>query len=238
MTASAGRRRGRWWVLALLGIGMIALIGGIAELSTREPDRGKFTVLGIDDAQRIFGGVPQLGDRLGSADAPVSIQLFDDLQCSDCRAQFLATVPPLVDDPVRAGELKLEYRHYSFSPIPAELGSFGAEAASPQGYEWQYIYLFFRNQGEAERTGVDEDFLTTLAGSIPQLDVPEWRDYLESEGGADGRIREQLAEYEEVASGLGLRAKPTAIVSGPSGTRTLQDGPSLAQITAAVEAVG
>jgi protein-disulfide isomerase len=235
--AQAGRRQGRWWVLAVLALALVGLIAGIAQLSTREPDTGKVSVTGIDDAQRIFGGVRQLGDRLGSSDAAVAIQVFDDLQCSDCRSQFLATVPPLVEDEVRSGEVRLEYRHYSFSPNPAQVGFFAAEAAAEQGYAWQYVYLFFRNQREASRFGVDEDFLTALAGAIPELDVPEWRDYLERESGADGRISEQLAEYEELARGLGIRARPAAVVSGPGGTRTLQDGPGLSRITAAIEAV-
>jgi protein-disulfide isomerase len=84
---------------------------------------------------------------------------------------------------------------------------------------------------------VDEDFLRSVAGAIPELDLPEWQDYLDAESGSDGRIRSTLAGYEELGSELGIRAKPAAIVSGPGGTQTLQDGPTLAQIDAAVEAV-
>ena len=233
-----GGRRGRWLVLTLLGLALFALIGGIVELSTQKPDRGQVKLSGIDDAQRIFGGVRQDDDRLGSPDAAVSIQLFDDLQCSSCRRQFLATIPALVDDYVRPGDVSLEYRHYSFSSATEELGFFGAEAAADQDYAWPYIYLFFRNQEEAERVGIDEDFLTAIAGAIPELDVPALRDYLDSEGDADGRIRDRLAGYESLGAELGIRAQPAMIVNGPSGTRTLQDSPGLARIERAIEAVG
>ena len=37
---------------------------------------------------------------------------------------------------------------------------------------------------------------------------------------------------------LGIRAGQAMIVSGPGGTRTLQDGPSLGQAERAIEAVG
>jgi protein-disulfide isomerase len=237
ISAAAGQRRGRWWVLALLAVAGIALVSALIELSTQQPDRSRVEIAGIDDAQRIFGGVRQDGDRLGSPDAPVAIQVFNDLQCSNCRRQFLSTIPALVEDLVRAGELKLEYRHYSVSSLPEELGFFGAEAAADQAYGWQYIYLFFRNQDEAKRLGVNEDFLRSVAGGIPELDVPRWQDYLDREGGADGRIREVLAGYEKLGSGLGIRARPAAIVSGPGGTQTLQDAPTLAEIRAAVDAV-
>jgi protein-disulfide isomerase len=237
VAAQQGRRRGRWFVLALLTLSLSGLIAGIVELSTQKPDRSLVHITGIDDAQEIFGGVRQDGDRLGSPDAPVSIEWFDDLQCSNCRAQFLSTIPTLVESYVRTGDLQIEYRHYSFSPATEELGFFGAEAAADQDYSWPYVYLFFRNQDEAERVGIDEDFLTSVAGAIPELDVPEFRDYLDSEGGAGGRIRERLAGYEKLGSELGIRAQPAAIVSGPNGTRTLQDSPALSQITAAIDAL-
>ena len=56
---------------------------------------------GISNAQEIFGGVRQEGERLGASDAPVSIQVFNDLQCGNCREEFLETIPPLVDSYVR-----------------------------------------------------------------------------------------------------------------------------------------
>ncbi|HEY8641119.1 MAG TPA: thioredoxin domain-containing protein, partial [Solirubrobacterales bacterium] len=197
LAAQQGRRRGRWMVLTLLALAATVLIAGIVELSTQKPDRSQVRLDGIGDAQEIFGGVRQDGDRLGSPDAPVSIQLFDDLQCSSCRDQFLSTIPTLVESYVRPGDLRMEYRHYSFSPSTEELGFFGAEAAADQDYAWPYIYLFFRNQDEAKRVGVSEDFLTAIAGAIPELDVPQWRDYLAND---TNQIKNRLAGYEKLAT--------------------------------------
>jgi len=194
-------------------------------------------VEGIADAQRILGGIPQEGDRLGSSDAPVTIQVFNDLQCSNCRDDFLATIPALTERYARPGDVQLLYRHYSVSPSPQELGFYGAEAAAQQGYGWQYTYLFFRNQGEAERFGIDQDYLDSVAGGIEELNEPEWLEYLEGHGGSGGAISKQLESYDELGTELGIRTRQAAIVNGPGGTRTLQDGPSLAQIEAAIEAV-
>ena len=145
-------RRGRLWVILVLTLGLVAL--GYASSRSR-PRRRAATVVhveGISDAQEIFGGIPQEGDRLGSSDAPVTIQVFNDLQCSSCREAFLGTIPALAENYARPGDVKLLYRHYSNSESPEELGFYGAEAAAEQGYGWQYTYLFFRNQDEAERT--------------------------------------------------------------------------------------
>jgi protein-disulfide isomerase len=230
--------KGRAWVILALALAVIALGYAIVEIATRGPGREVVRVAGIADAQEIFGGVPQEGDRLGSADAPVSIQFFADMQCGSCRDEFLATIQGLVTDLARPGKAKLLLRHYSVAENPLELGFFGAEAAARQGYGWQYTYLFFRNQDEAERFGIDEDFMGSLAGSIGELDVPEWHEYLEQESGGDGQIARRLKAYEKLGTELGIRTRPAAVVSGPGGTRTLQDGPSPAQIERAVESVG
>ena len=230
-------RRGRAWVALILALGLIALTYAIVNISTQEPSDDVVHIAGIEDAQRIFGGVPQEGDRLGSSDAPVTIQVFNDLQCSSCQDDFLRTIPALVDSYARPGEVKLLYRHYSNSESPQELGFYGAEAAAQQGYGWQYVYLFFRNQDEAKRFGIDQDFLDSVAGGIEELNEPEWLEYLEENGGSDGPISQKLKGYDELGRGLAIRTGQAAIVSGPHGTQTLQDGPSLAEIEAAIEAV-
>jgi protein-disulfide isomerase len=230
-------RRGRLWVLLALALALLALGYAVVNIATQEAGDDVVHIAGIGEAQEIFGGVPQEGDRLGSSDAPVTAQVFNDLQCSNCREDFLGTIPSLVEDPVRAGDVKLLYRHYSASESPQELGFYGAEAAAQQGYGWQYTYLFFRNQDEAKRFGVDQEFLDSVAGGVGEMNEPEWLQYLEEEGGADGAIAAQLEAYEQLGLELGIRPRQAMILSGPGGTRSLQDGPSLARIEAAIEAV-
>src|SRR3954470_3677779 len=189
-------RRARFFVAALLAVALFGLGYTIVQLSTQKPDRGIVHVQGIAEAQEIFGGVPQEGDRLGSSDAPVTIQVFNDLQCSSCQEDFLSTIPALVNAYARPGDVKLLYRHYSNSESPQELGFYGAEAAAQQGYGWQYTYLFFRNQDEAKKFGIDQDFLDSVAGGIEELNEPEWLEYLEDHGGSDGAISKQLQSYD------------------------------------------
>jgi len=230
-------RRGRVWILLALALGLLALGYALVNIATQKAGRSVVHIAGISEAQEIFGGVPQEGDRLGSSDAPVTIQIFNDLQCSSCREDFLGTIPGLVDGPVRSGDVKLLYRHYSVSESSQELGFYGAEAAAQQGYGWQYTYLFFRNQDEAKRFGIDQDFLDSVAGGIEELNEPEWLEYLEDHGNSGGAISGQLESYNELGTKLGIRTRQAAIVTGPNGSRTLQDGPRLAQIEAAIEAV-
>lgn len=231
-------RRGRIWVILVLALLALGIGYALVEIATTPPGRDVVRVEQIGTTQQIFGGVPQEGDRVGSSNAPVTIQLFADLQCGSCREDFLGLVPGLVTDHARPGDVKLLLRHYSVARNPLELGFFGAEAAANQNYGWNYTYLFFANQDEAEVFGVGDEFMESIAGAILHLDVPEWEEDLEREGGTDGPIAERLEGYEELGTDLGIRADVAAVVSGPEGTLTLQDGPSLARVERAIEEVG
>lgn len=230
-------RRGRLWVVALLALALAALGYTIVEMSTQEPGDPVVHVAGISDAQRLFGGVPQEGDRFGSDNAPVTIQVFNDLQCEDCRDDFLSTIPELAERYARPGDVKLLYRHYSNSINPEQLGFYGAEAAADQNYGWNYIYLFFRNQDEAERFGVDQEYLASIAGAVEELEIEEWDKDLEENGVPGGSIDKRLKGYEELGRGLKIRTGQGMIVSGTGGTVTLQEGPSLEEVEAAIAEV-
>ena len=218
-------QRGRLWVVALLGLALLALGYTIVEMSTQEPGDPVVHVDGIEEAQRTFSGMPQEGDRLGSDDAPVTIQVFNDIQCDDCRDDFLGTIPALAERYARPGDVKLLFRHYSNSVNPEQLGFYGAEAAADQGYGWQYIYLFFRNQREAERLGIDQRFLASIAGGVEELDIEEWDADLKENGQSGGPIEQRLESYDELGRNLEIRTGQGMVIKGPSGTVTLQEGP-------------
>jgi protein-disulfide isomerase len=230
-------RRGRLWVVVLLALGLIALTYALVNISTQKASDDVIQISGIEDAQRLFGGVPQEGDRVGSGDAPVTIQVFNDLQCSSCQEAYLSTIPALVETYARSGDVQFDWRHYSNAESPEELGFYGAEAAAEHGYGWQYTYLFFRNQDEADKFGVDQDYLESVAGGVEELNFPEWKEDLEKNGQSDGPIDKRLEGYEELGQDLSIRTGQALIISGPSGSETLQDSPSLAEIEAAIKQV-
>ncbi len=239
-TVKAMPRRGRLWVVVILALGLVALGYSIVDISTQKAGPSLIKAEGVGEAQEIFGGVPQEGDRLGSSDAPVTIQVFNDIQCADCREAFLSTIPALTEKYARPGSVKLLYRHYSNSENTLEKGFFGAEAAAEQGYGWQYIYLFFRNQEEAKNVSEHrfEDFIESMAGGVEELNFPEWEASLkEAEASDESEIQRRLTGYAELGENLGIRFGQAMIVNGPGGTRTLQESPSLSEAEAAIAEV-
>jgi protein-disulfide isomerase len=240
-------RRGRVWVILLLLLGLIALGYGLVNIATQKPNKNTVHLEGIGTAQELFGGVPQEGARLGSEDAPVTVQVFDDVQSSDCREAFLATIPALTEKYARPGTVKFLYRHYSNSENEIEEGSYGVEAAAEQGYGWQYAYLFFVNQKEADRFGVSEaenrrsglhkNFLLSLAGGVEELNGPEWEEALEKGKEPGSAMEKSLAAQEEIGANLGIRYGQAMVIEGPRGNETLQENASLAEIEAAIAKV-
>ena len=78
----SGKRPGQYRVLAILVLAFVVLTISIIGMSTREPGNEFRGVSGIYDAQRIFGGEFQMGDRLGPGNAPVRVQVFTDVQAA------------------------------------------------------------------------------------------------------------------------------------------------------------
>ncbi len=234
----AGPRPGRLWILAALIVAAGALLVAIVGMATREPSSEFSRIAGVNDSQRIFGGVRQLGDRLGFGDAPVQIQYFTDVQSIPGAENLIAVVPPLVDSEIRNGTVQMLFRNRSLTRNPTQLSFYGVEAAALQDAAWNYAYLMVRNLDLAEEAGaVDEEFLTDLAEGIERLELPVWQADFERGLDPESAMTRGLEDADKVAIDLGLRAEPAMIVAGPSGTEVLQDSPDLARVRAAIARV-
>lgn len=240
-------RRGRFWVILVLLLGAIALGYALVNIATQKPNENIVHIAAIGETQELFGGVPQEGARLGSEDAPVTVQVFADEQSSECREGFLTTIPTLTEKYARPGKVKFLYRHYSDSENEIEYGFYGTEAAAEQGNGWEYAFLFFSNQKEADRFGVSEaenrrsglrqNFLDSVAGGVEELEEGEWEEAFK-EGKEPGSAMEaSLQAQEELGEKLGIRYGVAMVVEGPNGSQTLQENPSLAEIEKSIEKV-
>lgn len=240
-------RRGRGWVILIFAVVALALGYSLVNIATQKPNKNTVHIEGVEQAQELFGGVPQEGARLGSEDAPVTVQVFADEQSSQCREGFLATIPGLAEKYARPGKVKFLYRHYSNSENEIEYGFYATEAAAEQGYGWQYIYLFFANQSEADRFGVSEaenrrsglreNFLDSVAGGVEELEDDEWEEAFEKGKIAGSPMEQSLLAQEELGSKLGIRYGLAMVLEGPGGNETLQENPTLGEVERAIEKV-
>jgi protein-disulfide isomerase len=222
-------------VFLLVVAGLIALL---ASLSLDKGSDKPVEITGAGEVQALMGGIEEDGAKLGSPDAPVTIDFFNDLQCTFCADYQTEVVPKLVEDLVRPGKATLVYRHFPLGEKETELADFGALAAGKQDYEWQYAQLFFINQDNAPGTGVDEDFLTRIAAAVLEMDQHKWRqDYEAIAAGEDDASDKVLSDDSQLEIDLRLPAEPAVVITGPGGVRQLDQQPSVDEIEAAVSAV-
>jgi protein-disulfide isomerase len=220
-------------VIAIVVIGLIGL-AVLASLSLDDGTEEQVEITGAQEVQRLVGGIPQLEDRLGEDDAPVTIEVFNDLQCDGCAEYHLENIDPLIEDEVRAGEVKLIFRHYSQDADRATgVAGIGAEAAGLQDDQWQFIEVFFRNQDRIADTGIiNQDFLDGVARAIIEFNVEQWqRDFNDEE------IQDELTEDEMAAVSRRLPLEPAVVVTGNARSEELVESPSLEQIRQAISEV-
>ena len=228
------RRRPR--VVGLLVLALcVGLLGfAIVSLSVGSGGDDEIKITGAGEIQSLVGGIPQEGPRLGSSDAPVSVQIFNDMQCDPCSDWNERVVVPLIRGPVRSGDVQLVYHNFPMTESGFFLGAYGAVAAAKQDYEWQFIELFFANQDEAETHGADQDFLDAIARGVGvvNFNVEQWQRDMEDED-----IQGTLEADEKITAERRLPAEPAAVVGGPNGTEQLIESPPLADVQAAIAEV-
>jgi protein-disulfide isomerase len=225
-----------WLPRVLLGVGAVALVGAIVSLSIGTGGPKVIKITGGDDVQELIGGVEQDGTYLGSPNAPVTIGLFTDLQCSTCDTYELQTVDPLIEEYARGGDVRFQFHNYSLGQADVTQSAYAATAAGQQDVEWQFAELFFRNQNEAPGGSVTQEFLNDIGNAINSFstfDLGTWREAMTS-----SQVKDIVDADQKLAAQYQLRIEaPSIIVDGPGGTKVLQDGPSKDDVDAAVAAV-
>jgi protein-disulfide isomerase len=164
----------------------------------------------------LIGGIPQSGNVLGNPKAPVTMQYFGDLECPICKEFTLGALPTLIQKYVRTGKLKVEYR--SLQTATREQETFrtqqiAALAAGKQNLAWNYIELFYHEQGQEDSGYVTEGYLQGLAQQVPGLNLPNW-----SAARNDPALAEQVTNDAQAATQQGLSGTPSFLIGKTGGT--------------------
>jgi protein-disulfide isomerase len=179
---------------------------------------------------QLFKGIPQQGNVLGKASAPVTMVEYIDLQCPVCRAFETETMPTIIDRYVRTGKVKVEARTIAFIGADSDRGRRAAIAASRQNRLFDFEQLLYANQG-AENTGwLDDSMVTAAAKSIPGLDVQTLLNTRNSASVVDTAKR-----YDAEAKADGVGGTP-ALYIGKSGGKLAAFSPDNAPDAATLSA--
>ena len=145
---------------------------------------------------------------LGSADAPVKMDVWSDFQCPFCN-QFWTTVEPkLVSTYVAPGEVQLIYHDYTFLGQESIDAAIAARCADRQGKFWEYHDYLYANQGTENSGAFAPPRLTQFAEAIG-LNMTTWSACLQDPTVA-------AANQAETTQGQasGITGTPTILVAG------------------------
>lgn len=175
---------------------------------------GDTNIEGAAEVDRLLGGIPQNGMVLGDPEAPVELIEFGDLQCPACKGYAEEILPPLIENRVKNGEARLDFRNFTIIGEQSLAAGAAALAAGEQGRGWNYVELFYRNQGEENSGYADDAFLEAVAKGAGVRSIPKWNQDRQ-------KLTVEVEKTTEEAKRLGLEGTPSFAIKGP-GTKGLE----------------
>lgn len=183
------------------------------------------------EVDRLLGGISQRGLVLGDPKAPVTLIEFGDLQCPVCAGFAKELLPPMIENQVKKGQVRIDFRNLVIIGDESIPAGAAALAAGEQGRGWNYLELFYRNQGE-ERSGyVTDEFMEAVARTAGVKNLAKWNQERQK---LTGEVEKTTAEAE----GLGYHGTPSFAIEGPSakGLELLGTPDSTGALEEAIEA--
>lgn len=153
-------------------------------------------------------GIPQDGAFLGSPDSAVTLIEYADIQCPACRNYTEQLFPTVVDEYVRSGTVRAEFRGFPFLGDDSLKGQRFLLAAAAQDKLWQLQEGLYRNQGAENSGWLTDDLIREIAAGIPGLDVDKL--FADAETDEMGQAAQQAAAE---AQNAGITGTPTLLVA-------------------------
>jgi protein-disulfide isomerase len=210
--ADAGDRRAR---LLQLGAGAvflaIAVVVVLIVVNSNDNGGGDATNLKeVSTVDSLVGGVPQNGMVLGKPGAKVELIEYGDLQCPVCKAYSEEILPQVIESKVDGGAAKIAFHNFTIIGAQSAPAGAAALAAGAQGRGWNYLELFYRNQGEENSGYATDEFLTAVAKAAGVKDIAKWNK--ERKG---SKFTKEVEETTAQAERYGFTGTPSFAITGP-----------------------
>ena len=169
---------------------------------------------GAAEVSKSLRGIPQSGMVLGDPKAPIELVEFGDLQCPVCKGFAEEILPPIIENQVKKGEVKIDFRNFTIiGPQSVDAGA-AALAAGAQKRGWNFVELFYKNQGGENSGYADDTFLEAVAEGAGVKDLAKWNE-------DRTLMRARVEETSQEAQQLGFNGTPSFAIEGP-GTKGLE----------------
>jgi protein-disulfide isomerase len=184
----------------------------------------------------MLAGIPQKGLSIGKDDAPVTLVEFADLQCPFCKEAAIGSYPTLIQNYVKTGKLRMEYRTFAILGDDSVTAARAAVGAGAQNHAWDFIDLWYRNQGEENSGYVTDAFINRIASGVPGLNPAKV--VAASKAAAANSAPLQIANTE--ASKYGVSSTPTFLIGktgGPLRKLDISDPSNPSELEAAINSL-
>lgn len=177
---------------------------------------GNTKLEGVAEINKSLAGYPQEGSVIGDTSAPVELVEYGDLQCPLCKHYAEDIMPPLIENQVKKGVAFVDFRYMVVVGEESIAAGAAAHAAGLQHRSWNFIEIFYRNQGE-ENSGyaADDDFLEAVAKAAGVKDLDKWNE-------DRANLTEWVEENTEEAENVGFHGTPSFTVRGPKNNSELK----------------
>ncbi len=211
--AAIFRRRAGRLVLLVGGMLVAALVVGAAILFNGPASSHPGTeLLGTSDAVALVRGVPQRGTSLGRDDAPLTLRIYTEPQCPYCREWSASTFPVVVDNFVRNGKLRVEFRGMAFVSSDSVRGLRTLFALGEQNKLFEGESLLYANQGTEGSGWLSAAFLTRMVAAIPGVDTAKLERDISGKN-----VAAEIDKANAQASAAGVNSTPTIFVGHTGG---------------------
>jgi protein-disulfide isomerase len=174
------------------------------------------------------------GRTIGKADAPVTMDVYEDFQCPICAQYDLSIEPVLVSQYVIPGTLRIVHHDIAIlgrggADDESKLAATGAACANDQGKYWDYAHWVYNNQDGENAGGFSRDRLTAIAAAAG-VDTSNFAACLN-----DATKIQAVADASNKALGMGINSTPTMYIAGQQivGLKTAQELGALIEAAAA-----
>ena len=243
LTATQTRRKRMYSLGALLAGVVVALIVVIVAGGSKSPSHPTTNKSAVATVAALLKGIPQNGNTLGKPTAPVTVTEYGDLVCPICQEFAFGSEQQLIKNEVRSGKVKLVYRGVETASSQANGGEYvasqvAARAAGQQHRAWQYIMLWYYEQGDETTPYVTNAFMQNIAAQVPGLNLTKWEtDRNDAALAADVRADAQAAKAAGLVGPQGV-STPSITFVGPKGAaQPLVGLASYAQLQAEIQPI-
>ena len=152
-------------------------------------------------------GITQQGTVLGNPNATVELSQYEDLQCPICKEYMDAAFPAIVDEYVKTGKVKVDFRGMEFIGSDSEKAMRIVLAAAKQNKAWDVLDLFYKAQGDENSGWVSDAKIDEILAQVPGLDAAKVKTDAQS-----AEITKEIAAVQTEATARGVSGTPTFFI--------------------------